>query len=192
MYKRETNEERKIKNLESQVSYLQNKLEKIENMLGFNHSGSGSIKGRLELLEAYSIVNDHNEFNSLFGRENIESGDNLFRSYLILKLIKMYEIVALPPHVRRISNEGEHVYNFDKFPPYDKIEKIFHQAMLLFTSPSMTVELQKEVLTMIFNLRESHIVVPEITSWYIKTNEEKWNFVKNNFNSIIKKLKESD
>lgn len=179
-----------FENMKRRLSYLEDKLNRIENQLGFNHSGIDSIKARIELLESYSIVNDHNEFNSLFGDDSVSTSGNLFRQYLKLKLEQMYRIISTPPNITAAKKEPNEVYNFDKFPPYDKVEKLFHQSLLLllFASPSFTPEFQAKLLHLIHNLRGCYWVVPGIIEWIIKPNEKNLQYVKSNFHAIIDEL----
>lgn len=180
----------RLQNIENRLQYLTDKIQEIENQLGFKHSGIDSIKARLELLESYSIVNDHNEFNTLFADTEILSSGNLFCSYLKLKLKRMYEIVSLPPNLTRIRHEINEIYNFDRFPPYDKIENLFHQCqlLLLFISPSITSDFQVQILELIFRLRTCYHVTPGIIDWILEPNEDNLTYVKDNYEKIIEKL----
>jgi len=183
-------DDRELQNMISRLDYLEGKISSIENLLGFNHSGIDSIKSRLEFLESYSIVNDHHEFDSLFTNDKILSSGNLFRSYLKKKLEKMREIVSLPPNITRVRKDPNEVYNFDKFQPYDKIEKLFHQSqlLLLFAAPSLSSEFQMKLLHLIHHLRGCYVVVPGIIEWNLKSNTEHLEYIKENFHSIVNEL----
>jgi hypothetical protein len=184
-------QDNELSNIKSKLKYLEDEISKLKNLLGFNHSGINSVKARLELLESYSIVDDHNEFNDLFGKQEIFSSSNLFCSYLIKKLKRMYEIVSMPPSYTKVRKGANEIYHFNQFSPYDKIEKLFHQSLLLllFVSPSLTADLQLKVLQLIYHLRTCYVVVPEIITWTLKENNEDLLYVKNNFKKVIEALK---